>query len=245
MEGQRRRTCKQAVLLGVVAVSLWACFDYRLWRRQGPGGLPFNAMGWLTTTVYRLVALNPYSVSSLRKLCGGPGDISSLTNLWPRPGHRPRTNPHPVPRRQQNQQSEEEIAKALQTLFLSVVDEHKSFLEWKESHYELHHQAITLTSSVLSDPLQGGSYGEVAHVHVRDGSMHMVLSPSDAASTILREWGELHGLAGKVLELPQTYVLVYAPRDRSDLASVEMILRASIAYMGQYRLPRPSGEDSS
>ena len=42
------------------------------------------------------------------------------------------------------------------------------------------------------------THAEIGHMHPTDGSMHMILSPSDAKVVIESGWGELHGLAGQV-----------------------------------------------
>ncbi len=60
--------------------------------------------------------------------------------------------------------------------------------------------------------------------------MHMILSPRDAVAVIEAGWGERHGLAGIALDLPVNYVLVYAPRGRTDLAVIGQLLEAAIRY---------------
>jgi hypothetical protein len=68
-------------------------------------------------------------------------------------------------------------------------------------------------------------------VHPSDGSMHMILSRTDVRTVIERGWGELHPLAGVMLNLPATYVLIYSPRDMGELAVGARILNAAISHM--------------
>jgi len=37
---------------------------------------------------------------------------------------------------------------------------------------------------------------ELAHIHITEGSLHIVLSPQDARKVVKRGWGELHRLSG-------------------------------------------------
>jgi hypothetical protein len=76
--------------------------------------------------------------------------------------------------------------------------------------------------------------GEFAHVHSNDGSLHMILHPSDAILLINKQWAERFPLAGinlfnKII-MPDTYVLIYAPQSEDDLKIWKIILNAAINY---------------
>ena len=104
-------------------------------------------------------------------------------------------------------------------------------VRYARSHFETHVDAITCARPRHDDPIGGGSHGEIAHIHASDGSMHMILSPSDTVVAIDAGWAQFHGLAGRDYGLPVTYVMVYAARDAAELAIVDRLLQASIAYM--------------
>ena len=74
---------------------------------------------------------------------------------------------------------------------------------------------------------------KIAHIHPSDSSMHMILGPSDAVAAIECGWAELHGLAGIAVGLPVTYLMVYAPRDETDLVVVAELLDTAIKYAMQ------------
>jgi hypothetical protein len=57
------------------------------------------------------------------------------------------------------------------------------------------------------------------------------LARADAAQAIDKGWGELHPLAGRTAGLPATYVLLYSPRNPSEVAVVEQLLNAAAAHM--------------
>ena len=104
-------------------------------------------------------------------------------------------------------------------------------LTYALSHFEKRNQAITLRCPACGHADAQASHGEIAHIHPSDGSMHMILSVRDANAAIRAGWAERHGLAGIVLGLPATYMLVYAPRDEGDLIAIDRMLVAAIAHM--------------
>lgn len=57
----------------------------------------------------------------------------------------------------------------------------------------------------------------------------MILSAKDASLVIERGWGERHALAGRAL-VPKTYLMVWAPRDESEVEVVRGIVGAAAGY---------------
>jgi len=71
--------------------------------------------------------------------------------------------------------------------------------------------------------------GEFAHLHpTYDGSLHVVLPPDLAADVSTKGWGRPHMWAGT--RLSPGFMLVYGPRDDTELATVHGIVAASHAY---------------
>ncbi|GAA5917503.1 hypothetical protein JCM6882_005492 [Rhodosporidiobolus microsporus] len=82
-------------------------------------------------------------------------------------------------------------------------------------------------------------------------SLHLTLSPPDAALVLSRGWGVRHPMSGyhppfwarwlfgagekrtrgKGIPLPEGYVMIYAPRDEEELKVVERAFEASCAWM--------------
>ncbi len=212
-------------LVAGCAAAAWAMWDYARWRSLGPGGLPATWRGWLTTTRLRLKAINPLDVGPI---------AASATDGWrawvdvrQRAGTRPKVSPYPVPHRQLDQLPSDPVRVALRQLFDRAVAENALQVEYALSHWEKRHPAIRRRAT-------GGqgapSFGEIAHIHPSDHSMHMILGPRDAIAAIAAGWGERHGLAGVALELPVNYVMVYAPRGEDDLAVIGQLLEAAIRY---------------
>jgi phospholipase/carboxylesterase len=73
---------------------------------------------------------------------------------------------------------------------------------------------------------------EFAHLHPpHDGSLHLVLPPSEVDEVIDRGWAERHPLAGR-FGMPENIVMVYGPRDEDELGVVEELVRASHTFAG-------------
>jgi hypothetical protein len=68
---------------------------------------------------------------------------------------------------------------------------------------------------------------EFAHLHPpSDGSLHAVLPPDVVDTVIENGWAEKHPLAGQH-GLPANIVMLYGPRDESELEVVQDLVRAS------------------
>jgi phospholipase/carboxylesterase len=71
--------------------------------------------------------------------------------------------------------------------------------------------------------------GEFAHLHPEhDGSLHLALPADLAADAVAKGWAQPHMWAGT--RLAPGFVMVYGPRDESELDIVVGIVEASHAY---------------
>jgi hypothetical protein len=218
------------VVAGLIGAALWARADFKRWTALGPGGLPHTTAGWIKLARYRLMSGDCFST---RMYSAGSTDDSPahLGSLPRRAGPRPRIAPYPIPHRQLDQYGGTQIRRRLDHLFDEVVERHAGIIHYKLSHFEKHTPAITLCKPECGHDHALASHGEVAHVHPFDGSMHMIFSPRDAKVVIEAGWGERHPLAGRVLNIPNTYIFVYPPRDDEELAVVGRLIDGSVAHM--------------
>ncbi len=87
---------------------------------------------------------------------------------------------------------------------------------------------------------------EFAHVHPPyDGSMHAMLPPEGVRELLAKGWGEMHPLA-LTGHIPQTAVMLFGPRDDTDLGIVLSLLSLSYDFArGEHgpRGPRPGIDD--
>lgn len=210
--------------LGVAALG-WAATDYRRWRALGPGGVPGNPLGWLVVTWLRLRKRDPLDTGGYP----GPRAVGAQLSgpLPARRGTRPRIAPYPVPHRQLDQIPDREFRANIAALLESTVAERDDVLTFRRSRLEKHNQAIFLRDAP-EWAIPGD--GEIAHLHPVDGSMHVTLSPADAAACVSAGWGEWHPLAGVLHRLPDTYLLVYPPRDSYEMAIAARILHAAVDH---------------
>ena len=214
--------------LTTVGAAVWALRDYSRWTSLGPGGLPANVRGWLTMTRLRFIAKNELDVSPIYLVSGAGADLRAWTDVRQRAGRRPTVSPYPIPHRQIDQLADDGVRTRLVELFDRKVNRHADIVTCALSHFEKRHPAITLKSA--EGTVGARSYGEIAHIHPSDNSMHMILSPGDAVAAIEAGWGQRHGLAGIAAELPLTYVMIYSPRNEHDLEVVGALLDAAITY---------------
>lgn len=150
----------------------------------------------------------------------------SPTSLRDRRGSRPRTtSTHPHVQLEQNAPPVLQERLWARVLELPGVHEGPSGISLPDS------RAAHLDATAALGPPDAFLQGhEFAHRHpTRDGSLHVAL-PSPLAREIAdRGWGEAHPLAATG-ELPDTYVMLYGPRDDADLDVVWALLRRSYAF---------------
>lgn len=224
---------KAAAIAGFVAVAiagLWTYRDYHQWYDLGQAGVPHNFQGWLQVTYWRaFVAVDPMDQSVFAHEIGKRGDLD-LLQISEREGPRPMVDPHPVPHRQITQRSDAATRRALRAMFDSVVARHSDLVYWGPSHVENGNDGVLLRKPDPGNPtiIHTRVWGEIGHIHPVDGSVHLVLSPSDTKKVMDAHWGELHTMVG--IRGPLTYTLIYAPRTPQEIAVVQRMLEAAIAY---------------
>jgi Family of unknown function (DUF5519) len=225
------------LLLAVLTVIIirWAMADYRRWVALGVGGLPHTPAGWLAMGVLRLLKRDGIKAVHLKRHIQSNDDHQYLGQVMKRSGQRPLVPAYAVPQRQLTQTISVQHLEQLKSVFDTVVQIQADQVQYQQSFYEKHNEAITLCHPDCGHAYGLISHGEVAHIHPVDGSMHMVLSPSDAAKVIEAGWGELHGLAGFMNRLPVSYTFVYAPRDEQEIDVVRQLLDAAVAHMTEQR----------
>jgi hypothetical protein len=205
--------------------------DYQAWVALGIGGLPHTLEGYRTVKRMGAMMKDPVDVSRISLYIGKNGDLATLKKLPKRSGTKPSIAPFAVPHRQTDQHNSEQIRKTQTRVFDAAVADSDSQLIYKNSYLEKHSPGI-----FLADPAKGNqtvvgiSHAEIGHIHAFDGSMHLILSPSDTKEVIEKGWGELHGLAGTGDKAARTYMLIYSPRDENELAVTRKILDAAIQY---------------
>ena len=178
---------------------------------------------------------SPFDVENLRKHVGLIGDVSTLNKLPKRKGQRPTIAPYAIPHRQTDQHNDSTIRNTQVKLIESYAGNSKYQLSYKRSFFERHNNALFVKDSIKGNPtVMPITRAEIGHVHPTDGSMHMILSPSDAIIVIESGWGELHGLAGQTFapgrQLAPGYMMIYAPRTEKELDVSKRILEAAIHY---------------
>lgn len=223
-----------AVVFALLAALVWAIRDYRAWIALGEGGLPSNIFGWFAVTAMRPMAGDPFDQSVFADKLGSSTDQTFLGDLPTRAGPRPTVAPHAVPHRQTDQIPDQGVMQQLSNMFDGIVARNDDRLHYQLSQYEKHNQAIWLRDVEGGNPATGLG-GEIGHFHPSDGSMHTILSPSDAKQVLDKGWGELHSMARFKRIFPtETFVMLYAPARAEHVPVIRDIIEAAT----RYALPR-------
>lgn len=233
-----------ACLLALAAAAWWIARDFARWASLGPGGLPHSPAGWLAMSFLRLLKRDGRDPGRLASALP-PDNPSHLGTMAQRQGTRPLVAPYPIPQRQLSDTASLEYLDRLMNLFDTAVENNQDTVHYAQSHFEKHHDAITLKHPECGHVYALVSHGEIAHIHPSDGSMHMVLSPCDAKTVLDGQWGELHPLAGLFNRLPISYTFVYAPRTEADLQAIQRMVSASVAFMTKAPPSSPSPASST
>jgi Family of unknown function (DUF5519) len=94
-------------------------------------------------------------------------------------------------------------------------------------------RALVLATGEPAGPPEAFLIGrEFAHLHpAPDHSAHAMLPPAVVREAVDAGWAELHPVARMGL-IPETAVMLYAPRDDDELAVVDTLIRASRQFAG-------------
>ena len=204
--------------------------DYQNWVALGIGGIPHTLEGYRAVKELGKQMKDPFDVGRIAGDIDKAGDIKSLFNLPKREGQRPTIAPFAVPHRQMNQHNDTVIRAMQKKIFDDEVANSNNTLIYKTSYLEKNSLGIFLKDSASGNQtIVPISHAEVGHIHLFDGSMHIILSPSDTKEVIEKGWGELHGLAGQG-RAAKTYLMIYSPKTDQELQVTKLILEAAIKY---------------
>lgn len=204
--------------------------DYQDWVALGLGGIPHTLDGYRTVKMLGKQMRDPLDVNRIAGDIGKPGDVKVLVDLPKRAGTKPHIAPFAVPHRQMDQHNDTVTRNKQKQIFDSQVSNTNYNLMYKMSYLERHSPGIFLKDSAAGNQtVVPVSHAEVGHIHPTDGSMHIILSPSDTKEVIEKGWGELHGLAGGG-PAAKTYMMVYSPRNDMELEVTKKILEAAVKY---------------
>lgn len=204
--------------------------DYLNWVALGVGGIPHTLEGYREVKKIGSDMKDPLDVSRIARYIGKPGDTKTLMDLPNRVGTKPAIAPYAVPHRQMDQHNDTVIRSLEKKIFDEQVADPQYNLIYKMSYLERNSPGIFLKDSANGNQtIVPVSHAEIGHIHMFDGSMHMILSPSDTKEVIEKGWGELHGLAGQG-PAANTYMMIYSPRNEQELKIAKLILESAVIY---------------
>jgi hypothetical protein len=215
-------------ILLIVAPIPWIVYnDFTNFINLGPGGTPSTFTGYIKITYLRLFALSdPYSPAVFNeKIYPTIGCYKRATSWLPaRNGPRPKIAGI-APQRQIDQPGCPTMYQTLRTSLENLAVRHPDMYRIGTSCFEKKGLAL-----FARDPINATCRGEICHVHDSDKSMHMNLHPDDAKIVLEKGWGERHPLARggwMAAYVPREFIIVYAPRNKSELDVVCRIIEAA------------------
>lgn len=244
-----RQNPRAAVALAVTALGIsiptvsYAVSSYRGFLALGPGGMPYNVVGWAIQGLLQLLAKwdtrdpSPFARPKNRRSTEPHGGKTYLPSPVPeRAGARPDVPGYVAPQRQMDQRpADVEVMRGRMTAFLeALVARNPGVLALRPSKLE-----GVGTPALWLDARPGGAgelpafmrglKGETAHVHP-ECSSHITVSMADAEEVVRKGWAERHRLSG-VAFMPWSYVLIYAPRDDGEFEVWKGIMRAGVKFV--------------
>ncbi|KKK11910.1 hypothetical protein ARAM_002297 [Aspergillus rambellii] len=230
-----------AAVLGLAAPVAYR--DYRSYLALGPGGPPYNVIGWLFVKLF----VNPFrrEVFSTdiydRKVLQGE-TVEFLKDLPKRNGERPTMGSFAVPHRQVNQIPSQEVKNKLEEKYQAFLVRNSHLVDRVPSILERHTDAAHVSKNIPLTSAAEDMHREICHLHgTSDYSVHVTLAPADCKRVIESGWGQRFTLAGSSLfkylglasgpKIPFEYMLIYAPRSDEEIEVVMQIIKASVGYM--------------
>lgn len=234
-----------AALAVAIALSFptasYAIRSYRGYLALGPGGMPYNPIGWAIQGLLQLIAkwdtraTAPFRDPAKQKPYAPHGTTPFLAGPSPLPrraGDRPDVPGYVAPQRQVTQQGGEDTRERMTTFLGALAARNPGFLVIKPSGLEgVGTPALWLDPEAEPPAYMRGTRGELAHVHP-EASSHVTVSLADAEELVRLGWAERHRLSGVAgTGIPLGYVMVYAPRDEAELGVWKAAVRAGLLFV--------------
>lgn len=223
-----KRKIAFGVLFGLILVSV---IDYLRFRRQVEGDF---LTGWLVSRYVQLTMdLDSFAVDSQAlKTIGGPTFLPP--SLPQRRGARPEMI-RGMPHRQTTQKTDLAFQNTVEgTVFSGRQFSQAPVPVAKDSLWEFTGARAFIIDDCTSETCReetARAKGEFFHRHRLDGSFHVLLSPTDAAIAVEKGWAERFPIAGSLGgRVPEGIILVYAPRDKTEVGVLEAILLSAYRF---------------
>lgn len=245
--------------------------NYRAWLALGPGGVPYNLLGWAIQSFFSVTISLPtlsladpagFAVPSLDKQYASHAvspRSSFLQGPLPlRAGPTPLVPDTVAPQRQITQKITDDALLADMHRYLHHLAECNKHLGLVMQPARLEGgltQAIYLppaspsrqgkqdtTTAPTTPRFLTKVGGEICHVHM-DGSSHVTLSLADATEAVTKGWAQRHKLSGVSWGvIPPTYLFVFAPRDTEDWEVWKALIRAGVSFVCGKEVEDPAGD---
>lgn len=216
-------------LSGIAALILWTIKDFLSWRSFGTGGTPPTFQGYIKIRKFGLRRLlarddlrDPSPLSD-----EGPRYLEIA--IPPREGGHPNLTHWTLPQRQHPEAISPKAHERLSNLMQKFAADYPEILDYGPSKTEggTGHAIYAKPELPMTNPVAKKIRCEIAHVHPSENSLHVHISPRDAREIITAGWGMRFSVQGLA---PPSWIMVYAPRDESEVDIIERIVRAAVGW---------------
>ncbi|KAL3456737.1 hypothetical protein BJX64DRAFT_281146 [Aspergillus heterothallicus] len=235
---------QSAVPAAIIAALIPSAYrDYQSYLALGPGGPPYNVLGWACMKlIFNPLKREMFATEGYDAKIEAGEKEEHLTELPPRAGNRPKMGTFAAPQRQVDQIPSQEIKDKLLAAYGAFLSRNAHIVDRVPSILERYTDAAHVGNAVPLTSVAAQMKREICHVHgTSDHSVHVTLSPADAKRVLESGWGQRFTLAGssafknltfgRMSALPLEYVFVYAPRDEGEIEIVMSIVKASVEYV--------------
>ncbi|KAJ5957276.1 hypothetical protein N7501_011555 [Penicillium viridicatum] len=221
-------TVAASTLAGLAA--FW--IDFKSWRDFGTGGTPPTLSGYLKIRRWGLYLLfKRHNVADQNAIPNEGASYLEGNNLPKRAGPRPKSTRWTLPQRQLPTSITPTASRTLATLMqdLAASPTYSAYINTAPSKTEGGTgPAIYVNSDVKTvNPNAKNIFYEVAHVHPKENSLHVYLSPRDARIVLEKGWAQRFPIFWIT---PAGWVHVFAPTDDAEVEVVREIVRSAICF---------------
>ncbi|KAL4903114.1 hypothetical protein BDW74DRAFT_179985 [Aspergillus multicolor] len=185
----RAQLLRLAFNTALIALIIPAAYcDYESYLSLGPGGPPYNVLGWLTVKLF----FNPFKremfgtrIYDAKIENGETRSFLSDDDLPRRRGERPAMGTFAAPQRQINQVPRKAMQEVkIMAAYASFIDRNAHIVDRVPSILEKYTDAAHVGSATPLTPVAKQLKREICHVHgTSDHSVHVTLSPADCKQT--------------------------------------------------------------
>ncbi|KZW01123.1 hypothetical protein EXIGLDRAFT_830299 [Exidia glandulosa HHB12029] len=209
-----------------IVLAAYTVADFFAWTRFAYN-IPHNPLYYAFVRVAKIVGHD--TTTHAARLRKSQDTRRFLADLPERRGPVPQLPAWPFPHRHIPQLTTPSFLARLEAHLVSASSKHNLLLA-PSIREGGHATSLYSQPNLPNGPNKGLFENDRMHVHRDDASVHVSLTPRDAAEVMQKGWATVFPLAGFTKTLDEGHVLLFAPRDEEELGRVLEIMDAGIQF---------------